>query len=1151
MSKLFKSLMRDSMYEEVTWGEEWQKADTAKNKLFAIVDAIPSVRAVARKMLEAELRRRGKTIDIDKVYINTDNTFADKALRPSGSLSDVMFYCLDNNIVPEYIMGGDGVFVLPETFDEQFKVSSLNVLIVQDLVSAVSDGLENALRSELATFWAAAANTHVAETASLTNKQVFTQAYSLLTSAELSLAVMAQNLDEQWGSRFAGLLNAETGRGAYQVSLQPQQDYIASLQPCFVLDNAERSDAQMKVVSESTGYVMHTPENGFEFFEKNTDLHEKLQARLSMRSDQIKYFKATQSVYAFCGNTHLTGQLDSVSTLLRNRDQLETPLTSALQDNQAMHIMRYGVETRLYLLWQALKRTEWPVWLRSASTSVQERYTQLEETRDSYEQDYQATFDRYFSLKDYVVRFFSEWADKTLGETLDPETITVRTSYTLQVASRSITQEDTRTLTEFLVFGLHDDGHRARIFISGAPAGSRLTSQALEYWLTSRNLRAYFVSDFPFSAPADYLEAYRDYFHSHLEFARFAALHSGHFNDEDARLISRAMAGDSSVLIRGLKINRYDSKLKNVLVFFSREHRGLLVYFKTPEGGFEFRKFSNGFEIKGWFESAFSADREYAALMINPDYLHDAAIVQGASLDEVSYRYDLAADLADLYLDTRTPLADYANVAYREEVALHKAIAPSSYRALGIARQQRYARLTTELKALSTVDTRDNGFPSFEKFTYDAIKQTIEEILRARGSSVAVNPDHIVVQTPEFRKSVTEVLLEGLAFEAGHPAYATKYDPHYFLINGHPDIPALDIRDLSSLSKTYKPGDRYSELLKTQFLNKNHPDYAFKRAVHAKKIRCEMHCNAMADYFAGRISLDHLLGVQRVLDSLLESGGYHPAPLDAPEGLYPFTAVAGNLTSNWNRNIGGVYIFRLKLLSGFHDLLYTPDAPDLVSFRPAAQFIPSIRFRLGPFREYYSNRNLIVDRKVVGDYFDELVATVDNRPAIAPRNGAALLDLYKFHDERVGRVLSDVDERTTSLKELIAGLIYENLLKAANIVALVVPPIGTVVVAVQLTKSLYDASQSHRRGDYTAALGHVKEALTGLVTLGKAAAAGAPVKELTQAQKSFLSFFEDARTAAELVTHYTGQDEPKQVLIDFFKTLMEQADSGLSKTSVR
>ncbi|WP_351060834.1 hypothetical protein, partial [Psychrobacter sp. TB20-MNA-CIBAN-0197] len=84
-----------------------------------------------------------------------------------------------------------------------------------------------------------------------------------------------------------------------------------------------------------------------------------------------------------------------------------------------------------------------------------------------------------------------------------------------------------------------------------------------------------------------------------------------------------------------------------------------------------------------------------------------------------------------------------------------------------------------------------------------------------------------------------------------------------------------------------------------------------------------------------------------------EGGGYPSIVNSVSEGdigLYKFNIGTLGLTAAGDRTVGGVYIFRLKLSSGFFDLLYTPDAPDQVSFRPIAEFIPSIRFRKGPFR---------------------------------------------------------------------------------------------------------------------------------------------------------------------------------------------------------
>lgn len=1148
MSKLFKSLMRDSFAELVSWTDEWEKASRVKSELFTIIDAIPTVRTILRNMLESELKRLGKNVDIDKVYVNTDNTLPASENRPTGTLHEVVFHCLDSNVTPAYILGGDGVFFLPDTLSDQFKVSGLSIFIVEDLIAFASAGLDKRLRAELEGFWAAAVQSPRPESAPLSNKQAFIQAYGLLTSAELSLSVMANNFDARLGERFAYLLDSESGQGAFEVNLRPGRDYLESLQPCFVLDNAERSDAEMKLVNESTGYLMHTPENGFEYFEKNTELHGKLQGRLSVRSSQIQYLKATQSLHAYCAEAHIKGQLESVSSLIESRDQLATTLMSVLQDNQGMHVLRYGLDTRLLLLWAALKRTDWPLWMKNASADDQERYSELEDSKDQYQVDYQRVFDAGFSFKDYVLRTFSEWADRVLGEELDPEAITVHSSYTLQIAGRTIEQEESRTLTEFLVFGLHDNGYKAKLSIIGAPSGSHFTVDALERWLEYRNMRLDFAGDLALSPSSEYQTAYRNYLFSQIDFALFVAHQSVELNDTDKQVISRALSNDASVKIRGLKFWQGPA-LKEVLVFTAQEYSGYLVFLRTPEGTFIFRKFPNVFDMNTWVESALSADREYAALLIHPEYLHEA----GVPLGDGSYYYRLEPSQADLQLDARAPLADYVNVAYRAEVDLHKAIAPVGYRALAVEGRKRYTRLQTELKALSTVDTRDNGFPSFEQFTYDSVKTAIEEILRARGMQVDVDPDRIIVQTEEFRKSITDLLIEGLAFEAVHPAYETKFSPKYYLLNGHPAIDKLDIRDLSSLSKTFRPGDRYTAMLKEHHMSESHPGYAFKRAVHARKVRCEMYCNAFADFTNGRLSSELFAAVQRVIGSLKESGRYQRIIDDiseGDEGLYKFNIGKLGLSTTWDRTVGGVYIFRLSTISGFFDLLYTPDAPDLVSFRPIAEFIPSIRYRRGPFREYYIKRILLVDQKVINDYFDSLSATFDTKPVIRTQNRAKLPDLYTFHNERIRRVLSDIDERTISLNELIAGLVYDNVLKAASIVSLLVPPVGTVVVAVQMMKSLYDAAQADRRGDYSAALGHVKDMLVGLLTLGKAAAAGTPVKKVTQTQRSFLSLFKDARTVAEMVTYYTGQETPKEILIGFFQTLMESGDSSLSKTTV-
>ncbi|MBT9266665.1 hypothetical protein KKQ10_17420 [Pseudomonas sp. MG-9] len=1160
MDKLYKSLMRGSEGEEVTWRAEWEKANAVQSRVFAIVDAIPTVRQIARQALRQELQRRNKAIDIDNVYINITDRSYELETRPLGKLSDVLLHCLDNNVLPNYLSGGgDGVFYLPDTVSDQMRVEGFSIIDAEGSITYALRNLESSLRSEIRKYWAAPEKSAVAEESLQTNKEAFQQAYLDVLAAELSLKAMAGVIDHGMAARFSYLLGLESGAGAYKIEFNPEPDYRSSLGPGFVLNNVMRTDSEMKLVNESTGYVMHAPGHGFEYFNSNFELRDKLLARVSASGSEFAFPKTTQNVAAYCVETYLKGQLDTVTNLMRDRQEQTQAFSLILQDNQVLTVMRDDIGRRFNQLQAELKRTEWPLWLKSGGESIQQRYVELEYSMEKYHASYQVVFDKSFSFKDYVLRCFSEWAMSAFGEQLNAETIEVRSLHKMQLGGRTIEQIDSRTLMEFLIFGLHEESYKAELSIEGLPLGSGFSAAALERWLRNINLRSQFVSSLPTDPSPEFAQAYRDHMRSKMAFALFIARHSGVYSDADAKVIEAALAGDLSVSIRGIKLSLKfpGPPLKDVMVFLARESTTYLVYLRTPEGKFAFMKFADLFVLNDWFESAMTADREYAASLIHPDYLNDAGTLQGVSRDSTYYLYRLDTQYPELFPNGAVPLLNDVNIAYQSELALHKAIAPAPYRYLGIEARKRYARLNTELKALSTIEARDNAFPSYERFTYDAVKQNLESLLYTRGQSVEVNPDQIIVQTDDFQKSVTDLLIEGLSFEAANPAYPSKYDPRYFLTGGHPAIDQLDIRDLSSLSKTFRPGDRYRAMLGNDYLDREHPDYAFKRAVHAKKVRCQMHYDILANYVDGRFGSEVFSALQRVVGSLKEDVYHYPVIKtieEGDEGLYEFNIDKLGLTKDHDRTVAGVYILRLNIASQFHNWLYTPDAPDGVAYRPISDFIPSIRYRFGPMRNYYFDRVALIDREVINNYFDDLVATVDTRPPIKTQQRARLHNLFTFHDRRVERVQSDIAERTTSLKEIIAGLIYDGLIKVASVISLVVPPIGTVVVAVQMMKSIYDGAQAQRRGDYSAALGHGAQALIGLFTLGQAAKAGESVeviKKLTNVQRTFLSLVDDARSAAQFVAEAAGHKTADQQLIDFFTELLKDQASSISKTIVR
>ncbi|PKA69236.1 hypothetical protein ATI02_2069 [Pseudomonas baetica] len=1151
MQKTYNSLMLGSEGDKVTWTEEWDKALQAQKHLSVIVDKIPTVRFVARLALQNELQRRKKAVDLDKVYINVISDDYQIERRPSGTLVDVLIYCLDTNTVPNYLGGeGDGVYYLPDTFSDKFRVAGFSIVDVESVVTATLGSFEASLRSELNNYWAAPA-TDSSGQAGMTNQQEFKKAYAQMLAAELSLAVMTMGIREALASRYSDLLSMDSGDGVYRAVVVPEQEYLTARGPSIILDNAARTHSQMNLLNDNTDYVLHTPDKGFEFFASNLQLHKELLSRLGVSDTQVKYPKVTQGVFSLSAGAHLQGQLETLSILMHDRGRSERPLTEQLQENQSLFVLLSDIELRLTRVFDALRRLDWPLWLLKSTHEIQRRYIALEDSKNNYDTEYQAVFDSCFSFQEHVRRAFSDWTNSAFGEPLDSEKIEVHSLYSMQVGGRTIEQEDTRTLTEFIAFGLHDEGFRAKLTIKGAPVGSRLSVAALEQWLVNRNMRLQFTANIPAAPSREFQQAYWSHLYSKMELALFIAHQSGYYSDADAEIIQRAMGRDPSVFIRGVKLEYLESALKDVIVFNVRESQAYFIFLRTSAGAFEFIKFANAFDMKKWFESSLGADRDYAASLIRPDALQDAGILQGANRAPLRYEYKIGTRHAELFNGSIGTLFDYINVAYQNEVVWHKAIAPNHYGQLGVEGRRRYARLHTELRAISTIEARENGFPSFEKFTYDAVKEVLQLELGSRQVNVNIDPDLIIVQAESFRRSLTDLLIEGLSFETSHPSFATKFDPYYYMIGGHPEIKELDIRDLSQLSKTFRPGDRYTEMLKGEYLKPDRPDYAFRRAVYAKKIHCQMHYDAVSGFVDGKLSNGLLIALQRIIDRVGEGRGNENAVhsiLD--EGLYKLHINTG-LTDFSSRFVEGAYIFRIKNGNGFLDLMYTPDAPDRVSFRAVKDFFTGIQYRLSPFREYYLDRLQLIDKEVVDKFFNTTMAKVDAPAPIKPYYPGRVSDLRELHTDRIRRVLNDIDEKTTSLTEVITGLIYENVIRVANIVSILVPPVGTVVVAVQLMKSLYDGAHAYQRGDYSAALGHGKEALIGLFTLGKASAAGGAAKKVTSAQRTFLSIVGDARTAAQFVTETMGLKTPDQQLIDFLKELIEDQVTSRSKTSVR
>ncbi len=127
--------------------------------------------------------------------------------------------------------------------------------------------------------------------------------------------------------------------------------------------------------------------------------------------------------------------------------------------------------------------------------------------------------------------------------------------------------------------------------------------------------------------------------------------------------------------------------------------------------------------------------------------------------------------------------------------------------------------------------------------------------------------------------TLTELIVREVHFEAsgvGQPLY-----PRFTWATDHPDIRTLDIRDISSWSKTLRPGEKYIDMLRSVYLNRSNPEGLLMRGICIGGMRRQMTVSLMQAAFTGRVPLQHVIEIEKVIVAF---GSMQPA---SPVGEAP------------------------------------------------------------------------------------------------------------------------------------------------------------------------------------------------------------------------------------------------------------------------
>jgi hypothetical protein len=786
-------------------------------------------------------------------------------------------------------------------------------------------------------------------------------------------------------------------------------------------------------------------------------------------------------------------------------------------------------------------------WRQSFSEQNVQHFLGLEAALVESEKNLNEALGPRASLKAYALSRVRSWARSAAGVECEPDQIIVTSRHTLRVADKEIIQEDKRSLTEFVIFGLQISTLQELSF--AGPVFPGLTSTRLQQWLSSVDIRSEFAVMMTTDATGAINEAMQEHLARQIEFTLFCASVERVHERLDDSWVLRYLAGDPALFVRGVVLPGTGAAMKDLFVISERgnpQGRNILYAPGAPDEKV-WHSFNNIVEMGNAVGDWASKSSDFIDDQVDSRFRDSAHLFfRELAVNKRFWKNDDVKLLELIAPKAGQPLFGVVSERIRRDKIEAIELASSNYRNAPVFWREQFARLNTELKALYTVEARDHALISYRQFAYDLIKYQVEQVLKSRGEHVSVDPDLIIIELSHSEQlSLTSIIVNERVFDATNNGNAKpSYYPRFSLAAGQPEFKKLDIYELSSWSKVLRPGEQYIDMLRSVYLDASELSYAFRRGVHQQRQLAEMNRAALSEYFQQRMTYAQLNGLLNLISSL------ERAQTRDPLGDYPaMENSVYQLYLGRFRPVEGVYVFRLVAAGKNEDWLYTPQAPDGLWFRPFSHFDASVRIK--GLREYYSTRVHFTDRLAVSNYFDGLEASTRSLPPPALEHNSRVRDFVRSYDAMVWRVIRDVDAQTTSLAEIIASLTYSAVINAAQIISLVIPPLGLAVAGIQITKNILEGAQAYHDGDKNKAITHFKDALIDLATLGYGKYKELGKGAITAAQKTLIELAGDAKTVAGLVSAAIGQEVPHKVLLQIVQDVLADTQARGSKTIVR
>lgn len=567
----------------------------------------------------------------------------------------------------------------------------------------------------------------------------------------------------------------------------------------------------------------------------------------------------------------------------------------------------------------------------------------------------------------------------------------------------------------------------------------------------------------------------------------YSAVLQGHLSESDFQLVQHLRQGTDTRL-SAATLSLHEAQLQDIWVLRQSDASGAVIRLLlcTPEA-----PRAQQFQA---FDSEFSCQNHILGWSLDNGTKHPPGTLTDYLLKRVALRFRGAMKQVLTGLSFKPHAQEYKEVRFGN-IGSHanclKAMSahvlatqvddyafgtPHWYRSTSTANRQKLLKLSNDadgaLRTYNDFPLSEAHFPSFPNYLHEQAKKRLNELLGRRQNDVDPNtvwafspPSLIGSWTPQpltYTQLYRDGYADGVGFLDEKFSRAARFKGP-----DNVDLSPLTAEKVARSVTGVWVGQRYINEVKARLLNAGSADYELRRNTTLRITQTQMLNAALECRLQG-----HIAGVD--WEWLAPSINSMDETTTAIRGTYAIHQL----------KVDGEWVIDNFLFShaGFPTLLYTPNAPDGISFREARQFnylLKKIPSMVGYFTLRVGAQSQARIRTFLENAKAQLPEDLDKTSASPPRYDSTraqipLLDLRQaLYDMKLQRKIDDVEGSTVNRLQMITGILWTCV---EWVTAIATAPFPTLSLSLGMLLAFKDsmlALHAYQQGDTGAALEHL------------------------------------------------------------------------------